>query len=88
MATLCGPESVAGSLWRQDLIQQVLDHDDTPRNVREAALLVKSPEMVELHMRRTSTGAATRKASLEILRGIQTVLAFTHEQGWSVQGDG
>ena len=30
----------------------MLDHDDTPRNVREAALLVKSPEMGELHLRR------------------------------------
>ena len=65
----------------------VLDHDDTPRNVSDAALLVKSPEMVELHLRRARTGAATRKVSLEILRAVQTVLAFTHEQHWSVQVD-
>ena len=44
--------------------------------------------MVELHLRRARTGAATRKASLEVIRAAQTVLAFTHEQDWSVQGDG
>ena len=66
----------------------MLDHDDTPRNVREAALLVKSPEMVELHMRRARTGADTRKASLEILRAVQTVLGYIHAMGWSIQGDG
>ena len=88
MATLCGPENVGDALWRQGLIQMVLDHDDTPRNVREAALLTKSPEMVELHMRRARTGAATRKASLEILRAVQTVLGYTHAMGWSIQGDG
>ena len=66
----------------------MLDHDDTPRNVREAALLVKSPEMVKLHMRRARTGANTRKASLEILRVVQTLLGYTQAMGWSIQGDG
>ena len=44
--------------------------------------------MVELHLRRARTGAATRKASQEVIRAAQTVLGFTHEQDWSVQGDG
>ena len=43
--------------------------------------------MVELHLRRALTGAVTRKASLEVICAIQTVLAFTHEQDWSVHGD-
>ena len=47
MSTLVGPEQVGDALWRQKLVQMVLDHDDTPRHVREAALLVKSPEMAE-----------------------------------------
>jgi len=88
MATICGPESVGDALWRQGLAQMVIDFDDTPRNVREAALLIKSPESCELHMRRAKGQAATRKASLDILRAVQTVLTFTHEQGWSVRGDG
>ena len=44
--------------------------------------------MVEPHMLRARTGDATRKASLEILRAVQTVLGYAHEMGWSIQGDG
>ena len=44
--------------------------------------------MVELHLRRALTGAATCKASLEILHAVQTVLGYTHAMGWSIQGDG
>ena len=71
------------ALWRQGLAQRVIDHEDTPRNVREAALLVKSPEMVELHLRRARTRAATRKASMDIIRAVQTVVEWTNQQGWS-----
>ena len=88
MDTITGPESVGDGLWRQNLAQLVIDHPDAPRKVREAALLVKSPESCELHMRRAKGQAATRKASLDILRAVQTVLTFTHDQGWSVRGDG
>jgi len=88
MTTISGPESVGDSIWRQGLVQRVIDYDDTPRNVREAALLIRSPEAAELHMRRAKGQAATRKAALDVIRAVQTVLAFTHSQGWSVQGDG
>ena len=81
MATLCGPDRVGDALWRQGLIQQVLDHDDTPRNIREAAYLIRSPEAVELHLRRARGAAATRAASMEIIRAAKTVLAWTEDQG-------
>lgn len=87
MATLSGPDCVGDALWRQGLAQKVIDHDDTPRRVREAALLIKSPEMVELHLRRARAGAATRKAAMDVIRAVQTVLAFTSEQGWSISID-
>ncbi len=44
--------------------------------------------MVQLHLCRARTGCDTRKASLEILRAVQTVLGYTHAMGWSIQGDG
>ena len=84
MATLTGPDHVGDALWHQGLAQKVIDHPDTPRNVREAALLIKSPEMVELHLRRARGHAATHRASMDIIRAVKTVVAFTDEQGWSV----
>ncbi len=83
MATICGPESIGAALWRLGLIHRVLEFDNTPRNVREAALLIKSPESCELHLRRARGSAATRRASLEVIRAVQTVLAWTEDQGWS-----
>ena len=88
LAFMVGPNRVGDALWRQGLVQRVLDYDDTPRSIREAAYLIRSPEAVELHMRRARTVAATRKASLEIIPAVQTVVVWTTEQGWSEQRDG
>lgn len=82
MNTLSGYEGVGDPLWRQGLAQLVIDHDNAPRNVREAALLVKSPESCELHCRRAKGQAATIKAAQDVLSAVQTVLAFGREQGW------
>ena len=87
MGTLVGPKQVGDALWRQGLLQKVLDHDDTPRNVREAALLIKSPEAAELHMRRARGLAATHKAGMDVIRAVQAVVAYGEEQGWAVRGD-
>ena len=83
LAFLVGPNRPGDALWRQGLIQRVIDYDNAPRLIREAAYLIRSPEAVELHMRRARTGAATRKASLEIIRAVQTVLVWTTKKGWS-----
>ena len=82
MNTITGPEAVGNALWRQGLAQLVIDHDDAPRNVREAALLVKSPESCELHCRRARGKAATVKAARDVLNAVQTVHAFGRQQGW------
>ena len=87
MGAICGPENVGSALWGAGLVQMVLDHDDTPRRVREAALLIKSPEMVELHLRRARGKAATVAASNQIINAVKTVLAFTESEGWSTPGD-
>ena len=86
MSTLCGPEHVGDALWRQGLVQRVLDHDDTPRSIREAAYLIRSPEACELHMRRARGAAATNRASMEVVKAVQKVLAYTEDMGWSVPG--
>jgi len=85
LAFMVGPNRPGDALWRQGLLQRVLDYDNSPRSIREAAYLIRSPEAVELHMRRARTGAATRKASLEIIRAVQTVVVWTTEKGWSTQ---
>ena len=64
----------------------MLDYDDTPRTVREAALLIKSPEAGELHMRRARGPTATNRASMEVVNAVQKVLAYNEEMGWSVPG--
>ena len=87
LAFLVGPNRPGDALWRQGLLQRVLDYDNAPRSIREAAYLIRSPEAVELHMRRARTGAATRKASLEIIRAIQTVVVWTTGKGWSTRGN-
>lgn len=83
MATIAGPEQVGDALWRQGLVQQVIDFDDTPRKVREAALLIKSPEMVELHMRRARGQASTVRAGREALQAATTVIEWAEDQGWT-----
>lgn len=83
LGALVGIDKPGDALWRQGLIDRVLNDPDTPRNVREAALLIKSPEMVELHCRRARGKAATHRAGLDVLRAVQTVVAWTNEQGWS-----
>ena len=87
LGALVGIDKPGDALWRQGLIERVLNDAATPRKVREAALLIKSPEMVELHCRRARGKAATNRAGLEILRAVQTVLAWTNEQGWSSSAD-
>ena len=59
---------------------------DTSPSVRETAFLIRSPEAAELHMRRTRGAAATNRASMEVVKAVQTVLAYTEEMGWSVLG--
>ena len=80
---LVGFDKPGDALWRQGLIARVLDDPDTPRTVREAALVFKRPEMVALHCRRAHGKAATNRAGMEIINAVQTVLAWTNEQGWS-----
>lgn len=87
MAAISGPDCVGDALWRQGLAQRVIDYPDTPRRVREAALLVRSPEAAELHCRRARGKAATIKASREVVHAIETVLQFTEAQGWSRPAD-
>ena len=86
MINISDPGHPGAALWGSaGLVQKVLDHDDTPRLIREAAFLIRSPETVELHLCRAKGAEATRRASLEINNAIQTVLAWTGDQGWSVQ---
>jgi len=81
MDTISGPQSVGDALWRQGLAQLVIDHPDAPRKVREAALLIRSPEAAELHCRRAKGQAATTRAALDVLNAIQLVLDWAREQG-------
>ncbi len=71
------------ALWRQGLVDRVLEYPDTPRKVREAAYSIRSIEACELHCRRARGPVATRRAALDVINAVQIVLAFTEEQGWS-----
>lgn len=75
------------ALWRQGLVQRVLDYPDTPRKEREAAYSIRSIESCELHCRRARGPAATKRAALEVISAVQTVLAFTEQMGWSRPAD-
>ena len=87
MDTISGPQAIGDSLWRQGLCELVINHPDVPRKVREAALLVKSPEAAELHCRRAKGQAATTRAALDVLNSIQTVVDWAREQGWTEDVD-
>ena len=87
MATLAGPQHVGDALWRQGLAQRVLDHEDTSRNVCEATLLIKSPVSAELHMRRAQGVGPTTRASLDIVRAVETVGGRAEEQGMAEMSD-
>ena len=82
LGALVGIDKPGDTLWRQGLVDRVLDDPETPRQVREAALLIKSPEMVELHCRRAKGMAATNRAGIEIIHAVQTVLDWAAEKGW------
>lgn len=84
---MCDTSHLLDALWGAGIIQKVLDHDDTPRLIREAAYLIRSPEAVELHLRRAKGAEGTRRASMEINNAIRTVLAWTNDQSWSIQND-
>ena len=71
------------ALWRQGLVQRVLDYPETPRKVREAAYSIRNIECCELHCRRAKGVAATKRAALEVIQAVQTVLGYTEEMGWS-----
>ena len=83
MGALVGIDKPGDAMWRQGLIDRVLNDPNTPRKVRSAALLIKSPESCELHCRRARGRAATKRAALEVIESVQIVLAWTAEQGWS-----
>ena len=87
MQALCGPRKPGDALWRQGLVQRVLDCEETPRAVLEAALLIGSPEAVELHLRRAYGNTATWQAAAEVLEAVRTVVAWTDDQGWSSSGE-
>lgn len=84
---LVGIDKPGDALWSCGLVQRVLDDPDTPRNVREAAVLIRSADAVELHCRRAKGKAATNRAGMEIINAVQTVLEWTNEQGWSSSAD-
>lgn len=83
MSAICGPDNIGDALWRQGLAERVINSEDTPRAVRSAAQGVKSPEMVELRLRKAKSPAATRREALNIIQDIQTLLRFTEQMGWS-----
>ena len=82
LGCLVGPSQVGDAIWRQGLAQRVLDHPDTPRAVRSAALLIKSPESAELHIRRATSPAATYRAGREVTQAVMAVIKYGKEQGW------
>ncbi len=87
MSNLVGPTCLGDALWRQGLAERVINHEDTPRRIREAAIGVKSAEMVELRLRRARGVAATKKAALDVIRDVKIVVGFTEQMGWSVDGE-
>ena len=86
MDILCEPKSYGAALWDGGLAQQTLEHPETPRQIREQALLLKSPETIELHLRRAKGVAATKRAANEVLAALSAVMSWTKEQGWWVEG--
>ena len=87
MSAICGPTNVGDALWRQGLAATVINSEEAPRKVLEAALGVKSAEMIELRLRRARGVAATRREALNIIQDIQTLLAWTEQMGWSRPAD-
>ena len=83
LGAMVGPECGGDRLWHQGLVERVLNDPDTPRKIREATILIRSPEAVELHLRRARGPAATISAAQQILQATQRVLAYTEELGWS-----
>lgn len=88
MSVLVGPGTVGGAFWDQGLVAMVLESEEAPRKVREAALLLKSPESAELHMRRARGKVATLNASSHVLEAAQLIIDWTQEMGWSEPGEG
>ena len=86
MDILCQPKSFGAAFWDGGLAQQTLEHPETPRQIREQALLLKSPETIELHLRRAKGVAATKRAANEVLAALSAVMSWTKEQGWWVEG--
>ena len=82
MDILCEPKSYGAALWDGGLAQQTLEHPETPRQIREQALLIKSAETIELHLRRARGVAATKRAANEVLAAVAAVMDWTKEQGW------
>ena len=88
MSVLVGPGTVGGAFWDQGLVAMVLESEEAPRKVREAALLLKSPESAELHMRRARGKVATLNASSHVLEAADLIIEWTQEMGWSEPGEG
>ncbi len=86
MDILCQPNGYGAGLWEGGLAQRVIDCPDSPRKIREQALLLKSPEAVELHLRRARGKAATKRAASEVIQAVTSVLDWTQGQGWWEEG--
>ncbi len=86
MTMLLEPDNCGRALWDGGLAQRAIDYPDTPRKIREQALLLKSPESVELHLRRARGKAATRRAANEVLQAVLSVMEWTGQEGWWKEG--
>jgi len=86
MDILYQPNGYGAGLWEGGLAQRVIDYPDSPRKIREQALLLKSPEAVELHLRRARGKAATKRAASEVIQSVTSVMRRTQEQDWWEEG--
>ena len=63
------------------LDQRAIDYTDIPRKFREQALLLKSTESDELHLRRTRGKPTTKRAANEVLQAVLSVMEWTGQGG-------
>lgn len=82
--TLVGHDCMGDTLWHQGgvgLVGVLLDHEATPREVREHCAAIQSWDRIEVQVLRCESRQQANAVALSLLESIQAVLAFAREVG-------
>ena len=82
--TMVGHDNIGDTLWHQHeigLVGVLINHEQTPREIREHCAAIESWDRIEIQMLRCESRQQANEVCGKLLASVQAVLAFARENG-------